>query len=290
MILLQVLHDKEIDIWIAVATTLLGLALGTAIDIIRERMKPEPEYGAAGAVKISITNITNMFNIISREQTAAGGGTNGGLFYALLPALIIFFVYARFRGEWVSILTLLTILTLSLWIGSIIHGAAKGRFTILAATYYLSLCLAFGISSVFIEDKIQTPSFAPKNFPYLQDIITEYGLNGISKYFLPTDYVWFAFHLAGAFLFLLTCLRMMLSVVNLFTVCSTLSGAADQGFFSWILRRTIAYRLSPKNVLWTIVSVGSSYYLVAGEFYMWYTYKMPQQVSTIVYQVFNGTH
>ena len=271
------------------AITLFGLALGTMIDIIRERMRPEPENGISGNVRINITNITNKFDTILQQQIA-GGRTDDGLYYVLFVALIIFFLYARFRSEWISILTLLTILTPSIWIGAIIRGLAKNRFTISTALYYLSLCLAFGVSSVFIESKIQTPNYTAKNFLYLQDIVTEYGLNGLRNYFTWADFHWLTFHLLGVLLFLWTCLRMILSVTNLLTVCFTLFGTADQGFFSWVLRRTIAYRLSLKNVIWTIASMIFAYYLVAGDFYMWFTYVMPQQINNIVYHIFNGTH
>lgn len=150
----------------------------------------------------------------------------------------------------------------------------------------LTFSLAFCALALFLVSKAFLPDYAPRNFQYSQEIINRYGVTGLRDYFNEQDFRWLMSHLVGVFLLFQVKIRMMLSSTY-FLAAGKLS-LAENSREPWIVKRTRKYASLSTNILYvSLLSVGA-YYLISGNFFMWFEYKFPVQLKSFIDIVLHG--
>lgn len=281
MNLLDAIQSKQIDIYISLFFTLLGLVLGVIVDSLRSgNSSPANQQG-------HIFNLT-VNNVITPPRSTTRQAQDDQDLFALITVLTVIFgiSYLFFRSEILNILSFITMFSISLWAGGTLHSLYKGYFV--GGAWFVSLVFSsfFCIFALFLVSKAFSPDYAPKYFPYSQEIINKYGVAGLKVYFNEQDFIWFIFHLVGVFLLFQAKIRMMLSSAY-FLTAGKLS-LAENPTEPWIVKRTRKYANLNTNILYvSLLSVGA-YYFISGNVFMWFEYKFPVQFKSFIEIVLHG--
>ncbi|NAW64275.1 hypothetical protein, partial [Photobacterium halotolerans] len=190
---LEVLKSKEIDIYISLFMTILGLILGLVIDSFKQRNVQGGSPSNGPITSITVTNIVKP----QINQANSSSNDDGLMFIIGFILLVTGVVYLFNRLEILNFLYYLTVFVVSLWSGGILHSLFKGKFTGWRWFANLAFYGVFFIVTFHIVNKAITPNFAPENFRFSQQIINEHGLLGLGDYFSLLDFRWFIFHLSG---------------------------------------------------------------------------------------------
>lgn len=281
MNLLDVIQSKQVDIYISLFFTLLGLVLGVIVDSLRSG-NPSPANQQGHIFNLTVNNVINP-----PRSTPSKTQDDQGLF-ALIALLTVTFgiAYLFFRSEILNTLSFITIFSISLWAGGTIHSLYKGYFA--GGAWFVSLAFSsvFCVIALFLVSKAFSPDYAPKNFPYSQEIINKHGVTGLKAYFNEQDLRWFLFHLVGVFFLFQAKIRMTLSSTY-FLTAGKLS-LAENPREPWIVKRTRKYASLSTNILYvSLLSVGA-YYFISGNFFMWFEYKLPVQLKSLIDIVLHG--
>ncbi|WP_157839612.1 hypothetical protein [Comamonas testosteroni] len=281
MNLLDIIKSKQVDIYISLFFTILGLVLGVLVDYLRSA-KPSLVNQQGNIFNLTLNNIANPPGSTPNQRQ-----DDQGLF-AMIAALTIVcgIVYLFFRSDILNILSFITIFTISLWAGGTLHSLYKGYFS--GSAWFVSLVFSssFCILALFLVGKALSPDYAPKYFQYSQDIINKYGVTGLKTYFNAQDFRWFMFHLLGVFFLFQAKIRMALSSTY-FLTAGKLSLAESQRE-PWIVKRTRKYASLSTNIIYVSLLSVAAYYLISGNFFMWFEYKFPGQFKIFINTVLHG--
>lgn len=281
MNLLEIIQSKQVDIYISLFFTILGLILGVVVDLLKS--------GNSSSVNQqgNIFNLT-VNNIVNPPGSMANQRQDDRSLFALIVVLTIVsgIFYLFFRSEILNIFSFITIFSISLWAGGALHSLYKGHFA--GGAWFISLAFssAFCVFSLFLVSKALSPDYAPKNFSYSQYIINKYGVSGLNNYFNEQDFRWFMFHLLGVFFLFQAQIRMTLSATY-FLTAGKLSLAQSQRE-PWIVKRTRKYASLRTNIIYVSFLSAGAYYFVSGKFFMWFEHKFPDQLKSLIEIVLHG--
>jgi len=279
---LEILKSKEVDIYISLFMTILGLVLGLIIDSFKQN-----KYQGASHSNTTITSVT-VNNIVKPITSQANSSPSGdGLMFVIgFVLLVAGTIYLFNRLEILNALYYATVFVVSLWSGGILHGLFKGRFYGWRWIANLVFYGVFFIATFHIVNKAMTPNFAPENFKFSQQLIKQYGLLGLGGYFTLLDFKWFIFHLTGVLLLFFSMIRLSLSTTYFAVMGRYMVSEEEQE--PWIAKRTRKYAGFWDNIIFISLFLLASYYLIAGNFFMWLEYQFPKEMESFISGVLHG--
>jgi len=287
---------KKFDIGLTVVSTLVGLVLGLIIDLLRDGSSKKDASSSTSTspteVHISINNIQQAYVQQFPQSSQRGSKSNEeSVFWMLLfAAFSVGIFYLFFKSEILNLATYSALCVLGAWSGLVLYSLVKGVFvgTQWIMNFLLSLLFCFFI--IVIVDKAISPDIAaPKNFPYVQQIINEFGIPGLSRFFSLHDFKWLTFHFLGIVLLFLVQLRMIFSVIFFASMTLYVSGIHSEMLLR-LARKTAKYQQVYKNILVTSALLFLSYLLVSGDFFSWFENELPRRMGNIIHLIFNGRH
>ncbi|MCT7908596.1 hypothetical protein N5915_03410 [Arcobacter lacus] len=280
MDVLELLKSKQIDIYISLFMTIFGLVLGIIIDLIRKNGSNSIRNNC-NINDITINNIYQSEN----KYTSQKNEDAVVLFYFVL--FLLGTIYLFFRVEILNVFYYLTIFLISILSTNILLNLLKRNFSGFNWVINIIFNMLFFIGIFFIINKALIPDYAPEYFSDAQQIVNQNGLLGLKNYFTLQDLFWFLIHLFGIVFLFLAMLRLIF-----FTTFYTIMGnhllSANYYNKPWIAKKTKKYSNLWKNIFVVFFLLITSYYLVSGNFYLWYNYKFPEQSTMIINKIFNG--
>lgn len=293
MELLEVIKSKEVDIYISVATTILGLILGLIIDFIRNSRTRNSPTSNASANSITVNNVINpqmmhQVNIVESNKSNAVSSSNdeGVPFLLAIVLFIVGVIYLFNRVEILNSLYYLTIFIVSVWSGGVLHSLINGR--LVGGKWIANLFFygCFFFASFNVLNKTLAPNFAPKNFTYSQEIISRHGILGLGDYFDMADFMWFTFHIIGVVFLLFAMIRLSLSAIYFFVMGNYVASNGIQE--PSIARLTRKYAYFGENIIVISLLLFASYFLVAGNFFMWFSHEFPVVMELFINKLLHG--
>ena len=284
MEIIELIHAKQADFYIALTTTIFGVVLGVVIDVIRKRNRPDQAQGIQFSHNVTITQIKNIYK--SSESKSSNVDEQSA---AILVGVVLFVLgtfYLFFREEVLNSVLYTTILVLSIWGGGVLHSLVRGYFSGVKWFGYFAYLLTFCFACTLVVNKAFVPSYAPEYFTNSQTIINEYGIRGLGKLVSLLDIKWFVFHLVGVIGLFWAKSRVTLSTLHFVTVGNEI--VSNSNARTAVAAKTSKYASFWGNILFVSILVFSSYYLVSGEFFMWFEYELPNKVENFINTVLNG--
>ncbi|UST85759.1 hypothetical protein [Pseudomonas siliginis] len=281
MSFIETIQSKEVDIYISAFFTILGLILGAILDRVLKGDSPQSANQPGHSVNLTFNTVVNPPPGVNAASTSQD--MTPVIFMMMVIAGLI---YVFFRAEILNLLSWITLFTISLWAGGTLHSLYRGFFAGSKWVVSLIFSMAFCVAATYLTDEAFTPTLAPQNFQYSQQIINEQGLTGIKKYFVLLDMHWFLLHLIGVLLFIYTSLRMML-----FSTYFIVAGAHanNNGTHEpWLSRKTRKYANLRKNIVFMPILLVLAYLLTSGLAFDWFIHTMPNQVNALMNTVLYG--
>ncbi|UST80549.1 hypothetical protein [Pseudomonas siliginis] len=281
MSFIDTIQSKEVDIYISAFFTILGLILGAILDRVLKGDSPQSANQPGHSVNLTFNTVVNPPPGVNAASTSQD--MTPVIFMMMVIAGLI---YVFFRAEILNLLSWITLFTISLWAGGTLHSLYRGFFAGSKWVVSLIFSMAFCVAATYLTDEAFTPTLAPQNFQYSQQIINEQGLTGIKKYFVLLDMHWFLLHLIGVLLFIYTSLRMML-----FSTYFIVAGAHanNNGTHEpWLSRKTRKYANLRKNIVFMPILLVLAYLLTSGLAFDWFIHTMPNQVNALMNTVLYG--
>lgn len=282
----DVLQERQFDIGLTAVSTVIGIVAPMIIDALRNGSSTTP-HGSAPRIHVSFTTIKQAAPRLAPRGTSDDQTVFGMVAFAALAAAIFYFF---FKSEILSALKYLALCILGGWAGVICYSFAKGVLVGIEWIFGFLMSLLFCFFFVVVADKAITPDvFPPQNFPYVQQLINEFGVTGMTSYFSAADFRWLALHFLGVVCLFAAQLRMIFSVVYFAAMTLYVSGTQRD----WILRlikRTTNYQRVYRNIIAISILLFFSQSLVSGEFFAWFEYKSHAQINELMHRVFNGRH
>ena len=281
MSFIETIQSKEVDIYISAFFTILGLILGAILDRVLKGDSPQSANQPGHSVNLTFNTVVNPPLGVNAASTSQD--MTPVIFMMMVIAGLI---YVFFRAEILNLLSWITLFTISLWAGGTLHSLYRGFFAGSKWVVSLIFSMAFCVAATYLTDEAFTPTLAPQNFQYSQQIINEQGLTGIKKYFVLLDMHWFLLHLIGVLLFIYTSLRMML-----FSTYFIVAGAHanNNGTHEpWLSRKTRKYANLRKNIIFMPILLVLAYLLTSGLAFDWFIHTMPNQVNALMNTVLYG--
>lgn len=281
MSFIETIQSKEVDIYISAFFTILGLILGAILDRVLKGDSPQSANQPGHSVNLTFNTVVNPPPGVNAASTSQD--MTPVIFMMMVIAGLI---YVFFRAEILNLLSWITLFTISLWAGGTLHSLYRGFFAGSKWVISLIFSMAFCVAATYLTDEAFTPTLAPQNFQYSQQIINEQGLTGIKKYFVLLDMYWFLLHLIGVLLFIYTSLRMML-----FSTYFIVAGAHanNNGTHElWLSRKTRKYANLRKNIIFMPILLVLAYLLTSGLAFDWFIHTMPNQVNALMNTVLYG--
>jgi len=281
MSFIETIQSKEVDIYISAFFTILGLILGAILDRVLKGDSPQSANQPGHSVNLTFNTVVNPPTGVNAASTSQD--MTPVIFMMMVIAGLI---YVFFRAEILNLLSWITLFTISLWAGGTLHSLYRGFFAGSKWVVSLIFSMAFCVAATYLTDEAFTPTLAPQNFQYSQQIINEQGLTGIKKYFVLLDMHWFLLHLIGVLLFIYTSLRMMF-----FSTYFIVAGAHanNNGTHEpWLSRKTRKYANLRKNIIFMPILLVLAYLLTSGLAFDWFIHTMPNQVNALMNTVLYG--
>lgn len=281
MSFIETIQSKEVDIYISAFFTILGLILGAILDRVLKGDSPQSTNQPGHSVNLTFNTVVNPPPGVNAASTSQD--MTPVIFMMMVIAGLI---YVFFRAEILNLLSWITLFTISLWAGGTLHSLYRGFFAGSKWVVSLIFSMAFCVAATYLTDEAFTPTLAPQNFQYSQQIINEQGLTGIKKYFVLLDMHWFLLHLIGVLLFIYTSLRMMF-----FSTYFIVAGAHanNNGTHEpWLSRKTRKYANLRKNIVFMPILLVLAYLLTSGLAFDWFIHTMPNQVNALMNTVLYG--
>jgi hypothetical protein len=281
MSFIETIHSKEVDIYISAFFTILGLILGAILDRVLKGDSPQSANQPGHSVNLTFNTVVNPPPGVNATNTSQDMTP-----VICMMMLIAGLIYVFFRAEILNLLSWITLFTISLWAGGTLHSLYRGFFAGSKWVVSLIFSMAFCVAATYLTDEAFTPTLAPQNFQYSQQIINEQGLTGIKKYFVLLDMHWFLLHLTGVMLFIYTSIRMMF-----FSTYFIVAGAHanNNGTHEpWLSRKTRKYANLRKNIIFMPILLVLAYLLTSGLAFDWFIHTMPNQVNALMNTVLYG--
>jgi hypothetical protein len=281
MSFIETIQSKEVDIYISAFFTILGLILGAILDRVLKGDSPQSADQAGHSLNLTFNTVVNPPPGVNAASTSQDMTP-----VICMMMVIAGLIYVFFRAEILNLLSWITLFTISLWAGGTLHSLYRGFFAGSKWVISLIFSIAFCVAATYLTDEAFTPTLAPQNFQYSQQIINEQGLTGIKKYFVLLDMHWFLLHLTGVMLFIYTSIRMML-----FSTYFIVAGAHanNNGTHEpWLSRKTRKYANLRKNIIFMPILLVLAYLLTSGLAFHWFIHTMPNQVNALMNTVLYG--
>lgn len=280
----EIIKSKDIDIYIGIATTILGLVLTMILDFFKNEKPSKQITNIKNQTHITITNINQIYN----QRTPSGNQDDQGrkLFIGLaLFSTGVFYLF--FRRQVLSGLALSIPFIIYLWTGITLYSLVKGYFSGGRWVTNSLFSIAFCVAIIFISDKAEIPNYAPSYFSASQRIVETRGLNGLVQYMSPHDISWFLLHLVGLLISFAASIRMIFSAIY-FSTMSAYIANNQTGNLPWLARKTAKYGNVFRNIVITSLYLLLSYFLVAGDAFMFLRYTFPSLINELIFTVLNG--
>lgn len=287
------LASKEVDIYIGIATTILGLILGEALNWFK-RKGPPPANPTAGSPQptvqvhapVSISTINNIYNNNAQTPQRGDDGSIRVVLFVLLVATAV--IYLNFRSLILEGVTSVCLLLMVLFAGVHLAGFLRGVISGPKWFGYLVYLACFYLAAVMVRDKAVVPSFAPQFFVDSEAIVRRYGMMGFGRLMRIPDWTWLLLHITGVVLFLSAIVRHLLAGLYLSAMTWHLGRHGWGSAPPWLAMKTARYRHVLKNMATTTVLLGLAYVLVSGDAYMWWTYEYPKVLSAVMRRILHG--
>lgn len=136
MSLIETIQSKEVDIYISLFFTLLGLFLGAILDRILKGKSPQSANQPGSSVNLTFNTVVNPPGVRTPDQ-------NQDMTPIICMMLVLAgVIYLFFRAEILNVLSWITLFTISLWAGGTLHSLYRGFFagcTWVVALFFLGL-------------------------------------------------------------------------------------------------------------------------------------------------------
>ncbi|WP_027948034.1 hypothetical protein [Litchfieldella anticariensis] len=188
---MEILASKQVDIYISIATSLLGAVFGIILErVVKGSGETMPVAGGISSVSVSMQQVVKV-SVGSKNRT------NDQLvfFLASLFLLSAGVAYLFFREEVLAAALLLVLFVFGAWAGLVVHSLYRGTFQGWRWCVYLLVMFLFALAAVRVVGLAKVPMYAPRDFKYIQDIVNYSGILSLKK--TDIDFMWFGFHLLG---------------------------------------------------------------------------------------------
>jgi hypothetical protein len=274
---------KQIDIYIAVATSIFGAVLGLVLS------KMFAVEGQLSGNRTSVVQTVSIKTINNHSSSIRNNSQQETELFMLLGGLFVFVgltLYIFFRTAILTALLYGEIFLLSIWIGAVLRSMAMGRFKGLTWSIYLLYVVVFMISYLFAIMLAFNPIHSPENFQHAEQIINQKGWSGLKNYFLFEDLLWGAMHLMGLCILTYTFWLMAMSLLHIATAGNSLSyGRPD----SWIVKKTARYCTPWTNIIFISLLVLLGAAMASGVFLYWIQYEIPFYIKELINIVLYGS-
>ncbi|NNA58257.1 hypothetical protein [Pseudomonas koreensis] len=275
----EIIQTKEVDIYISLFFTILGLILGFIVDTLTKGSSPAVNGQQTPIINLTVSNVVN-------PPSASSSKPDQDMMPIICTAMAITaLIYLFYRAEILNILSWITIFTLSLWAGGTLHSLYKGYFSGGSWIASLLFSVAFCVAATLMTGEAFRPTHAPENFIYIQEIINKYGITGLKRYFNPEDFNWLILHLFGVLILFYASIRMMLSSTYFITTGFANPASATE---PWITQKTRKYANQRKNIIYMPILLLLAYALISGAVSIWLTHDMPGQLNQLIDTILHG--
>ncbi|WP_199265656.1 hypothetical protein [Alcaligenes faecalis] len=279
---LEILITKQIDIYISLATSLIGTIFGVILDrTLKGPHLAEPTHETPHNSSISIQQVVKISVSIKNKND-----DQLTFIFTSLFILTTGLAYLFFRKEVLTIGLLLVIFIFSTWMGSIMNSLYRRFFHGWGWILYLIIMLTFVLATIRVIGLAKIPLFSPDNFIYAQSIVSQQGITSLPRYFSALDFKWFLFHFLGIILLFAAAWRACLSMLNFAVIGTRLSKGQSQRKSG--SRLALAYAKPWRNSLFLLGFMVTANYLVSGQFFMWFEYEMPNQLNHFIQVILHG--
>lgn len=274
--------SKQVDIYIAIATSIFGAVLGLVLAKIFASESKNEGHGTSITQTVTINAINkNSFELRKHTQHEAE-------LFMFLGCAFVFIgltLYGFFRTAILTLLLYGEIFLLSVWVGAVLKSMVSGRFKGLTWSIYLLYVVALMIMYFIAIDLAFNPVHAPGNFQYAEQIINQSGWSGLKRYFTADDLAWFAIHLFGVCALIFTFWQITMSLLHIIVAGNSISSGNPD---SWVVRKTAKYCTPWSNIIFftLFISVGAA--MVSGLFLHWVQYEIPILLKELMNIVLYG--
>ena len=160
--LLDVLASKQVNIYISLATSLIGAVFGLLLDrCIKGSRSPTLDTQSSAPVAVSMSQAVHV-------SVAAKANADDQLlmFFTGVILVVLGIVYMFFREELLYAGLLLVLFFVGTWAGVVVHSLYRGFFHGWMWFVYLLIMLGFGVAAMRVVGLAKAPMFAPRNFRF----------------------------------------------------------------------------------------------------------------------------
>ncbi|PMR77663.1 hypothetical protein C1H69_01760 [Billgrantia endophytica] len=282
MDILEILRTRQADIYLPLFMTLLGLMLGLILYAVLHRRYHYACQENEAIVSITVANVINP-RLTCRSRYSKDEGL---MLFIGLAALVSSGIYLFNRVAVLNLFYYCTVFIMSLWTGGFLYSLLKGQYSGWHWAANITFYAIFFIVLFMAMGKAITPNYAPANFQYSQQIVNQHGILGLGNYFSALDIRWFIFHLLGVLLLFIAMFRLCLSATY-FAVMGRYI-LSEESREPWLARKTRKYAKFWENIIFVSLLLFAAYYLIAGDFFMWFEYEMPNRVDSFMNALLHG--
>ena len=229
--MLEVVMSKQVDIYIAIATSIFGAVLGLVLAKIFASESQNEGNGTSISQTVSINTInTNSSELRKNTQQE----TELFMFIGGLFVFVGLTLYGFFRTAILTSLLYGEVFLLSVWVGAVLRSMVSGRFKGVTWPIYLLYVVAFMIMYFIAIGLAFNPVHAPDNFQYAEQIINQAGWSGLKRYFIADDLAWFAVHLLGVCVLIFTFWQITMSLLHIIVAGNSISSGNPD---SWVVKK-----------------------------------------------------
>jgi NADH:ubiquinone oxidoreductase subunit K len=189
--MLEILFMKQVDIYIAIATSIFGAVLGFVLSYFFAPTAVNEGNTTNVIQAVTINNIKNNASDISRSPQA---DDQTAMLFGALFLFIGLTIYLFFRTAILYVLLYSEVLLLSVWLGAVLRAYLFGGFKGFSWVVYLFYVAVFLVAYFVAIQLAISPIHAPDNFSLAEEIINRSGWFGIRRYFSIEDLPWGAAH------------------------------------------------------------------------------------------------
>jgi len=274
---------KQIDIYIAVLTSIFGAVLGVLLS------RFSTESPSKGVTTVNITKSVSINTIINHRLSLLRENTQQETeFFMFMSGLFVFVgltLYIFFRTIILTSLLYGEIFLLSIWIGAVLRSMIKGRFTRVTWSIYLLYVVVFMLMYYIAIGLAFSPIYAPDNFQYAEDIINQKGWLGLKEYFLIDDLPFGTMHLFGVCILIFIFWQITMSLLHIAVAGNSLSTDKPD---SWIVRKTAKYCTPWRNMIFLTLFILLGGAMVSGLLLHWIQNEIPELLKGLMSIVLYG--
>lgn len=280
--MLEIVMSKQVDIYISIATSIFGAALGLVLSKVFSSESKNVEVGTSITKTVSINTINHYSYEIRKntpQETEVFMFLGGFFVFAGLT------LYGFFRTTILTSLLYGEVFLLSIWVGAVLRSMVIGRFKGITWSIYLLYVVAFMIMYFIAIGLAFNPLYAPDNFQYVEQIINQAGWSGLNRYFITDDLLWFSVHLFGVCTLIFTFWQITMSLLHIIVAGNSISSGNPD---SWIIKNTAKYCTPWKNIIFLTLFILFGGAMVSGLFLHWVQHETPIILKELMNVVLYG--